>query len=392
MAATAPSPGWGRRALVLLVAAAVLALGLLAFWPRSVPVTLVRVARRPLRAGILCSGLLDPPAGGEVRTLEGGFAGAIPVASGSRVRKGDLLLRIDNPDIQAARLGAETELAQVRTSAAAAAADLRKATDDERTKRQTVEADSRLLAHGAIARVAYDADVEALRAASASLDSIRARDASYREGPRSEVAVAQEKAAALAARADALLVRAPSDGVVYGLPRVVGEALPAGSVVARVTDPAAPRVLARVDEPDLPRVSVGETLNVAFDGLPGEFFRGAVETVPKELRDIGNRRVGEIVGILRDPGHRLPLNASVNVEIIVGERASALVLPRSAVRREGDSRYVLVVSNGRAARQDVTTGLVGAQDTEILTGLTEGEGVIASAGTPIAPGRAVRPE
>jgi HlyD family secretion protein len=188
---------------------------------------------------------------------------------------------------------------------------------------------------------------------------------------------------------EALTVRAPSAGVAYGLPRRVGEAVVPGQVVASVSDPARPQVRGRVDQPDLPRLEVGQRLRVSFDGLPERTFDGVLHTVARGLRQEEGREVGEIVGAIQDPEGRLPLNASVNVEVVVGDRSSVLVIPRAAVFREGGRRYVLAVRDGRAEPRAVEIGLVGSVDLEVLQGLAEGERVILPGATPIASGQPV---
>ena len=72
----------------------------------------------------------------------------------------------------------------------------------------------------------------------------------------------------------------------------------------------------------------------------------------------------------------LPPNASVNVQIIVGEKRSALSIPRAALQRDGDQRYVYVLEKGRARRRPVSVGLIGLSDVEIVNGLSDKEIVL----------------
>jgi HlyD family secretion protein len=184
-------------------------------------------------------------------------------------------------------------------------------------------------------------------------------------------------------------VRAPFEGVVYALPRRVGEVFAPGQVVASVTDPKHPAVRGRVDQPDLPRLQVGQPLLVTFDGLPDQTFAGTVQSVGRDLREESGRTVGDVVGEIRDPERRLPLNASVNVEVVVAERSSVLTVPRAAVHRDGAERYVMAVRDGRAERRPVQVGAVGSVDVEILGGLVEGERVILPGATPVEAGQRV---
>jgi HlyD family secretion protein len=197
--------------------------------------------------------------------------------------------------------------------------------------------------------------------------------------------------------------------MVYGLPRTAGETVQPGQLVASVTDPDHPHVRCRVDQPDLPRVAPNQRLIVTFNGLPDRQWDGTVQRVGTGLREAGGREVGEIVGELSDPVHTLPANAAVDVQVVVAQKRGVLSIPRSALRRDtdqgaagsgegaqGDSggagglagiagaagaggarRFVYTVTRRHAHRRDVTVGLIGLAEVEVLSGLKEGERVVA---------------
>jgi RND family efflux transporter MFP subunit len=181
-------------------------------------------------------------------------------------------------------------------------------------------------------------------------------------------------------------VRAPSDGLVYNLPRRIGESVEEGQLVASVADPDRLRVRVRVDQPDLPRVAVGQRLVVTFDGLPERKWGGRVTLVSPGLRSVEGRQVGEVLGEIADPTSQLPPNASVNVQIVVGEKKAALVVPRGALNHDGEKRFVWLLQNGRARRRDVGVGLIGLTEVEIVKGLSEGERVLMAGAVPLSEG------
>ncbi|HSB36707.1 MAG TPA: hypothetical protein VLH41_07500, partial [Thermoanaerobaculia bacterium] len=146
------------------------------------------------------------------------------------------------------------------------------------------------------------------------------------------------------------------------------------------------RVRARVDQPDLPRLAVGQRLVVTFDGLPGRRWEGTVLAVSPGVREAAGREVGELVGEISDNDRSLPPNASVNVQIITGEKRGALAIPRAALLRDGDRRYVYRLDEGRARRRDVSVGLVGLNDVEVTGGLAENDAVILPGTVPISDG------
>ena len=95
---------------------------------------------------------------------------------------------------------------------------------------------------------------------------------------------------------------------------------------------------------------------------------------------------------MRSPTRRsaLPSNAAVDVQIITGEKSGALVVPRASVFRDGDRRYVYVLDSGRARRQDVTIGLLGLTEVEVVGGLSEKDVVILPGAVALSDGARVR--
>jgi len=85
----------------------------------------------------------------------------------------------------------------------------------------------------------------------------------------------------------------------------------------------------------------------------------------------------------------LPANASVNVEIVVGEKPSALVIPRGALMRDGNARVVYGYVDGKARRRPVEVGLIAPNDVEIVSGIRDGDRVILPGATPLRDGDAV---
>jgi HlyD family secretion protein len=431
---------------VLLFAGAIgAATGIVAWRRRAAQVETAPVVRGELLVRVLCDGRLEPPAGGELRVAEPGTVAAVAVHEGDAVQKGQLLLRLTDADLEQRALDARAALRQLQSDTAAVGAALDSARQEAAYREQLVAGDRRLLDQGAIPRAALDADQAAAQQAAGRVRDAAARLGSLRDaatdtaagaghgtggggGPAergSRLELAARNVADLERRVAGLVVRAPFPGTVYGLPREAGETVQAGQLVASVTDPDHPHVRCRVDQPDLPRVAPGQRLIVTFNGLPDRQWEGTVARVGTGLREAGGREVGELVGTLADPVHKLPANAAVDVQVVVAQKAGVLSIPRSALRREADhdevqaaggggrgrapvagaamaptaptaptalaadggidtapERFVYVVAHRRAHRRPVKVGLIGLSEVEILDGLAEGERVV-SEGPPV---------
>jgi multidrug efflux pump subunit AcrA (membrane-fusion protein) len=358
-----------------------------------VPVVIRPVVRADLLVRVQCDGRLEPPEGGELRVADGGTVAAIAVHEGDRVRRAQLLVRLANPDLAARAREALAEVRQLQADTAAAQDELDRQRREAEWRARIVAGDRRLVAQKAIPPATLDADQLGWQQALARVRDAESRLDALRKGPGagpaappgrgSRLALSESAAAELQRRLQALNVRAPFDGVVYGLPHAAGETIAAGQLVASVTDPDHPHVRCRVDQPDLPRVAPGQRLIVTFSGLPDRQWEGTVERVGTGLREAGGREVGELVGQLADPVHTLPANAAVDVQVVVAQKRGVLSILRSALRREGDAggggerRFVYVVVKRRAHPRDVKLGLIGLSEVEILSGLSEGERVVA---------------
>lgn len=384
----------GTRWVRWVLAAAALVLGLVVFLalsrPRGAIVETATVRRGPIVVPVRSDGSLEPPPGGELRAEEAATVGRVVATEGARVHTGDVLLVLEAPDLSQKALDARSEALGLSADLESARAELAEADRNEKHLREIAESDARLLAGGAITKAAAETDERAWRAAEDRLKAARARVAGL-EGSQSRLALSERVAGELERRAASLAVRAPFDGVAYGLPRRVGEVVGAGQVVANVIDPLRRRVRVRVDQPDLPRIAVGQRLQVTFDGLPGERWSGRVVSVAPGLRNEAGRDVGDVIGEIADSGAKLPANAAVEVEIVTGEKPDALVVPRAALLRDGDRRFVYVYEDGRARRRDVAVGLLGMSEVEVSSGLREHERVILPGAAPLADGLRVRP-
>ncbi len=383
----------GRKALRWALAAAglvLLAILLMALaGPKGVPVQVVEVKRGDLIVPVQCDGTLEPPPGGELRAPESATVAEIPARDGDRVAAGAPLVRLENADLSQKALEARSEALRLNADRASAEAELSDLTREEAHRREIAEADGRLLSSGAISRATAEADERALRQAEDRTRAARTRLAGL-AGPGSRLALAEESAAELERRVAALRIQAPAAGVVYGLPHRVGEAVSAGQVVASVVDAEHRRLRARVDQPDLPRVATGQRIILAFDGLPRERWEGRVTFVSPGLSSVGGREVGEVLGEIADPKGQLPTNAAVEVQIVAGEKSGTLVVPRAAVMRDGEKRYVYVLDAGRARRRAVELGLSGLNDVEIVSGVVEKDAVILPGSTALSDGLRVR--
>ena len=330
------------------------------------------VTRRALTVPILADGTLEAPPGAEVRAPEGGTIAAILAREGQRVARGTPLVRLHNPDLEQRVLASRVESAQLAEEQQRSAAELEAAQRERDHLKTIVESDARLIKSGAITEQQRAADELSYRSAVQKVQQAEAHATDTAKRKQ----IVDDSRRALEERATMLILRAPVEGIVFNLPRNAGISIAPGQLIATVGVPQHVRVRARVDAPDLPRVRVGQRMIVKFEGLPNQQWDGTIALVPPGLREVAAREVGEVIGELTGDVTGLPSNASVNVEIVVGEKASALVIPRGALLRDSNSRFVFAYADGKARRTPVEVGLIAPNEVEIVSGLRDGDRVI----------------
>jgi RND family efflux transporter MFP subunit len=176
---------------------------------------------------------------------------------------------------------------------------------------------------------------------------------------------------------------APADGVVLRRDGEVGQFLAAGQALLTISCCAPLRVGAEVDEEDIARVHVGQKVVLRTDALPDQVFDGTVAQItPKGDPVARSYRVRVRLG----PPGDLRVGMTMDANLIVAERAGALLVPTSAVL----AGRVWVVREGRLEQQKVKTGVVGPERTEILEGLDPGAMVVRTPTEALREGRKAR--
>jgi RND family efflux transporter MFP subunit len=176
---------------------------------------------------------------------------------------------------------------------------------------------------------------------------------------------------------------APLAGQVLRRDGEVGEVATAGQVLFWVGEAGSLRVIAEVDEENIPRVRVGQRALLRADAYPERVLEGRVsEVTPKG--DPLNKSYRARITLPADTP--LQVGMTVEVNIVVSEQQHALLVPASAVV----NGHVWIVTDGRARRVQVETGVKGNDHFSIRSGLNGDEWVIVQPPTKLVDGKALR--
>lgn len=188
--------------------------------------------------------------------------------------------------------------------------------------------------------------------------------------------VSEANRKAVLAQLSYTVVKAPFDGVITEKKVEAGELASPGQTLLKMEDPNRLRLEATVAESDLKAVSPGNRITVMIDALPGQSLTGTVS----QILPAGDPQTHTFtVKVDLPPTHGLRTGMFGRLQLDKGITRT-IMLPSSAVVERGELTSVFVVGQDRVARlRWVRVGRRFNQQTEILSGINEGERVLIEA-------------
>jgi HlyD family secretion protein len=293
-----------------------------------------------------------------------------PIEEGQRVKKGDVLARIDDRDYQA----------QLRQ----AIADRDLAEANVRLMLAKAARERELYAGGIISRDEFDTSENGASVAQAALR----RDEAAIDYAKFQVSQCQ--------------IVSPIDGVVLQKYRELGDTINYGGQVqagggatdiAQLADTADMRAEVDINESDIGKVSIGMPASVVPDAYPDARFEATlVKIYPAADRQKATVKV-EVQ--IRQPNlamikPEMSVKANFLEKAAVSEEAPRIVIPTKAVVREGNDYYVWTVNRGMAKRVSVLRGSQTESGIEMREGLHDGDVVVVTSPASLSEGQKVQ--
>ena len=375
------------KILIFLAAATVIAGGVAAgiHYSRKgvVKVQTGKVKRQDLTAVVTASGEIKPKNYINIgtNTLSPARIVELAVVEGQRVKKGQLLARLESVQPEAEVAAQRAQLRAAEAEAAAAEASLQAADENLRTVQAAVdraqaelertrlnfERAQQLHEEKLIARQEFDqrkAEFETAKAALREAQARRSQAAAQRAQVASQLAAARRRVSLARAnlqRAQDVLqrtfARAPIDGIVTNLPVRVGETVVPGiqnspaSLIMTIADMSLITAEVMVDETDIVNIELGQTADISIDAIPDRTFKGRVIEIGNTaiLRSTGlaasqsavssqEAKDFKVVIALDDPPPEIRPGLSCTARITTATRDDVLTVPIQAltVRQKGD--------------------------------------------------------
>jgi HlyD family secretion protein len=321
------------------------------------------------------------------------------VQRGSRVHKGQLLAILENADLSAAAEQSKGEFQQAEasyatTTGASLPEQIQKAELDTAAAKSALDAQQQLynsrkelFEQGGIPRRDFDsAQVSLVQARSQYEQAQKQLDDLHRIGQAQalksaggQLAAAKGKFLGAEAQLSYSEIKSPIDGVVTERPQYPGELAAANQPLLTVMDLSKLIAKAHIAQSEAVALKVGDPAEMQLPGLQ-EKVKGRVSLVSPAV-DPGSTTI-EVWVETTKPSSALKPGMTVQVQIAAATAQDALAVPASAVYKNADgTSFVLVAgADEKAHAKTVETGIRGASEVQILSGIKEGEAIITSGG------------
>src|SRR2546427_3577603 len=351
--------------------------------PREVQVT--PAAERTVARTVSATGTLAADEQVVLGTKVAGRLAEITVDLGTRVRRGQVVGRLDQSDFKIRVDQAEASLQQARVRLGLAASGSDERIDPEKTAivrqaralldeaRLNRDRSIKLVEMELIARAQFDSVEANLQVAEGryqdAIEEVRNRQAIIAQR-RSELELARQQLADT-------VIYAPLDGAVSIKQASVGEYLVAGAPIATLVRTHPLRLRVPVPEREGSGVRVGHAVTLTVEGDP-TVYRGRVVRLSPVVQE-QNRTVLVEAEVPNERGFLRP-GSFARVDIMTEVSQPVVSVPASTVIVFAGVEKVLVVRAGKTAEVRVTTGRRLGEDVEIVDGLKKGEPVVTRPG------------
>lgn len=309
---------------------------------------MARVEKRDIELVVKASGDIRPMVELEVKSEVGGMVRDIQVERGMQVRKGDLLLRIDDRNIRLERQ--RNEIALERTRLVWEQAKLNRNRMLELSKSKLVSQE--------------EVDNQALDLATAENAYISAKN---------EVDLIDDTLSKTT-------ISSPIDGTVLDVQVTDGQVITStqsnsgGTTLINIADLSRKKIICHVNQVDIAGVQEDEEVQFTVNALRDEVFPGKIINVAPVATVVNNVKGFQVWVYITDGNPALRPGMTAEVQFQVDKVIDVLSLPIQAVFLDSQDRKVVYLSRGgEVLTQEVEVGLSNFDYAEVKSGLSEGD-------------------
>ena len=354
--------------------------------------TISQVSQGEFNDYIRVSGQVQPMTTIQISPQEGGIVQEIVTEEGSRVKAGDVIVRLSNDNLDLQILNSEAELAEkeniLRNTLISMEQQklslkqdkLQLQTEVARLKRK-YEQNKALYEDRLIAREDYLTSKEDYELAAGKLELVKDRaeqDSLYRSVQILQMQESldnmRRNMLMIRHRKENLTIKAPIDGELGLLDVVLGQSISAGMKIGQINNLDSYKIEAQIDEHYIDRVTAG--LAATFQ-RQNDSYGAIIRKVYPEVREGKFKADFKFEGETPD---NIRSGQTYYLNLQLGQPEDAVLVPRGTFYQKTGGKWIFVVApeGGKAVRREIRIGRQNPQYYEVLEGLQPGEKVITS--------------
>ncbi len=363
-------PKTRRTRMIAAAVAAVIAIGLVSWWwwgtGSTTEALIVAVERGDVEDSVTALGNLQPRDYVDVGAQVSGQLDKLLVDFGSKVKKGALLAEID-AQLQSAKVEADkAQLKNLRAQQAERQAQLDLARGQY--SRQKI-----LKVAKATSEDAYQSALSSMQSAAANVNSVKAQieqTTSTLQGD--QVTLGYTK------------IYAPMDGTVVSITTKQGQTINANQqapIILRVADLTTMTVWTQVSEADVPKLKIGMDAYFTILGTPEKRWRGKLKQILPTPETVNNVVLYTALFDVDNKSGELMTQMTAQVFFVIAGKENVINVPVAALKRYKPRQKLfkatVVTPSGGREEREVKVGVTNRVSAEVVSGLTEGEKVVA---------------
>lgn len=362
----------------------------------GIPVEIQIVKRGSIRETLSISGNIKSENEISVVAKVGGRAKDIYLQEGDLVKKGQLLIKLEDEEIQSqlSQVRAAYNLARTQLQLAQTGArpqekkQAESAVDMAKAGRDMAEASylrmKNLYETKAISRQQFEQVETQYKVAVAQLEGALQQQSVVNEGARkenkeaAEAQVAQAKAAVeyVETMLKNTSIFAPADGVIFMKMIDKGEMASPGYPLLILVDNNNLYLEAQIGEKDFEKVKINQAIKFQVDAIPSRTFSGKVIKVNPVITEFS--RSFKLKIRIEDNDKSIKSGMFARGEVITREKKEAVIVPMECIKKVGEKNIVFTIENERAKKNEIKIGIINDTMVEVLEGIREGEEIIVA--------------
>lgn len=332
------------------------------------------VKKTDLQQTVIATGTVRSSKRVEVGARVSGKVEKIYVKLGQQVKKGDLIAQLDS-------ITQENELNIAVAQLASYKAQLAAAQTAYRIAQSNYDRVAKLYKKQASSLNDYETAQNTLESAKATVEQIQA------QVKQSEIEVNTATT-----NLNYTKITSPLDGTVISIPVSEGQTVNANQTtptIIQVADLDTMLIKPEISEGDITKIKAGMTVKFSTLAEPDEIYTAKIDSVDPAMTTLTDNEYTESVSdtnaiyyyanvLVPNPEHKLQIGMTTQNTIIIAQKQNVLTVPTLAIRKQAGKSTVQVLDGNNVIEKTITTGLHDDVNTEVLSGLAEGEKVIVS--------------